>query len=138
MRCPGASPTDDLYAVLGVASDARSQVIRAAYLDVMRASHPDLHPGDDVAGDRARQANAAWAVLGDPAARARYDRARATRQRRAAAGNRPRAVVTANRPRLAPAYVAQRAAARRAFQRASVRVGAATVAFGTVLLLSAR
>lgn len=66
------------YEVLGVAADASPKRLRAAYLAEARRHHPDFHTGDD-ARSRAGHAqqmqavNEAWAVLGDPQARARYD-----------------------------------------------------------------
>lgn len=59
------------YEVLGVAVDADTDEIRQAYLRLARAHHPDRGSGD--AGNRMRDLNAAWAVLGDPARRAAYD-----------------------------------------------------------------
>lgn len=67
------------YEVLGVARGADPGAIRRAYLTAARVHHPDFHAG---AGERERTAaarrmqevNEAWAVLGDPAARADYDR----------------------------------------------------------------
>ncbi len=71
----------DHYRALGVAPTATAAEIRAAYLALARRHHPDRHVGAPAtvrAGhDRAmRDANAAWAVLGDAAARGRYDDAR--------------------------------------------------------------
>lgn len=74
----------DLYAVLGVAPDATQEQIRRAYRSLVRRHHPDTRgAGGDAAGagaaegDRALQlAIGAYAVLGDPQARADYDRSR--------------------------------------------------------------
>jgi hypothetical protein len=68
-----APPTH--YETLGVARSASAAEVRAAY----RAAARDHHP--DAGGDRARMQalNAAWAVLGDPARRAAYDRTLARR-----------------------------------------------------------
>ena len=58
------------YEALGVRVSATAEEIRRAYLRQARLHHPDVG-----GGDRAMQAlNEAWAVLGDPARRARYDR----------------------------------------------------------------
>jgi hypothetical protein len=70
------------YEVLGVEPGADSSTVRAAYLDCARRAHPDRQHADrdDAlpavvdAEERMRQVNAAWAVLGDPEARSRYDR----------------------------------------------------------------
>ncbi len=69
----------DPYAILGLSSQATQGEIRRAYLTLMRHNHPDTRaPGDDAGTDAtntiARQVIAAYAVLGDPARRAVYDR----------------------------------------------------------------
>jgi len=65
----------DPYRVLQVPPDADQETIRAAYRNQARRHHPD-HAGD--AGQlRMAALNAAWEILGDPARRAAYDRARA-------------------------------------------------------------
>jgi hypothetical protein len=69
----------DHYDVLGVARTDDADLIRRAYLVLARRYHPDFHSGapEAVRRDNARrmqEVNDAWAVLGDPAARARYDR----------------------------------------------------------------
>jgi curved DNA-binding protein CbpA len=67
------------YEVLQVPFDSEPPAIRKAYLDAARAAHPDFHTGDDLATQaasarRMQELNAAWKVLGDPQARADYDR----------------------------------------------------------------
>ncbi|HET7817576.1 MAG TPA: J domain-containing protein [Sphingomicrobium sp.] len=62
----------DHYEVLGVAPTSEDVVIRAAYRALMRRYHPDKGPAADMSG-RALEINAAYAVLGDPDKRARYD-----------------------------------------------------------------
>lgn len=62
------------YDVLGVVPSADTATVRQAYLALARQHHPD-RPGGDPA--RMRAINDAWAVLGDPLRRARYDRAQA-------------------------------------------------------------
>lgn len=59
------------YAVLGVEPDATDAEIRRAYLALARRFHPDANPGGE---DRMRAVNEAWAVLGDRARRAAWDR----------------------------------------------------------------
>jgi curved DNA-binding protein CbpA len=62
------SPTH--YEVLGVPRDAGAPDVRRAYVALAQRHHPD-RPGGDA--DRMREVNAAWATLGDPIARRRYD-----------------------------------------------------------------
>ncbi len=70
-------PSDDLYARLGVPSDASVEAIEIAWRGLLRRHHPD------VAGDEglevAKRINVAHDWLGDPALRARYDRERGLR-----------------------------------------------------------
>jgi curved DNA-binding protein CbpA len=67
----------DLYSVLGVSADAEDVVIQGAYRALIRKYHPDQYRGEPAEGERrARALNAAYAILGDPEARARYDRER--------------------------------------------------------------
>lgn len=83
---PGAGPTGELtmarevnhYEVLGVSMSASSAEIRKAYIHAARIHHPDFHLDADPAtqADHARRmtaANEAWAVLGDPERRERFD-----------------------------------------------------------------
>jgi curved DNA-binding protein CbpA len=65
----------DLYAVLGLNPSADDVVIHAAWKALLRKHHPDTNPGDP-SGARAREINEAFAVLGKPDSRARYDRLR--------------------------------------------------------------
>lgn len=58
------------YDVLGVPPDATVTQIRAAYVRLAREHHPDRRGGST---ERMQALNAAWAVLGDPDARGRYD-----------------------------------------------------------------
>jgi curved DNA-binding protein CbpA len=75
------------YDVLGVRPDAGPAELRRAYLALARRHHPDRHAGDPAETARAearmQQVNAAWAVLGDPETRARYDRQRVVERRAA-------------------------------------------------------
>jgi hypothetical protein len=60
---------EDFYRVLEVAPDASPEVIRAAYLALVKRHHPDRR--GDV--ERMKQVVRAWEVLGDPTSRAAYD-----------------------------------------------------------------
>jgi curved DNA-binding protein CbpA len=62
----------DYYAILGVSPSSEDVVIRAAYRALMRRYHPDADRSSD-ATDRARQINAAYAVLSNPEQRRKYD-----------------------------------------------------------------
>jgi DnaJ-class molecular chaperone len=75
----------DLYAVLGITSQATQREIRRAYRTLMRRNHPDTRylgdPSDNAASNiTLQQALAAYAVLGDPARRAGYDQRTTPRQ----------------------------------------------------------
>lgn len=65
----------DLYAELGVSTDATESEIRVAYRRRVRASHPDLNREDPDAMARTKRLNVAARVLLDPALRRAYDRA---------------------------------------------------------------
>jgi curved DNA-binding protein CbpA len=130
----------DHYRVLGVPPDAAPSEIRTAYLRLMRTHHPDRRPGDAGAETTARQANAAWTVLGDAARRRRYDEALAaseSRPERPTVLARPHDAETLRASAAAnAAYSADGTDYRRAFHRACLRVGLAAVALGTLLLLA--
>lgn len=66
----------DAYKVLQVDPEADDEVVQAAYRRLARKYHPDL-TSDAEAAARMAALNAAWALVGKPAARAAYDRARA-------------------------------------------------------------
>ena len=69
-------PDFDPYKTLQVDSEAEDEVIQAAYRRLARKYHPDL-ADTPVAAARMAAINAAWEIIGDPASRAGYDRARA-------------------------------------------------------------
>lgn len=62
------------YEVLDVAPSATPAEVRRAYLSLARKHHPDRVGGSGPEAQRMREVNAAWAVLGDTARRADYDR----------------------------------------------------------------
>ena len=64
--------TDDHYATLGVTPRSEDVVIRAAYLALMHRYHPDKSTEPE-SSSRAQAIIAAFAVLGDPEKRLRYD-----------------------------------------------------------------
>ncbi len=66
----------DLHAVLGVDEKAGPDELRRAYLALAVKYHPDRNPGDTVAEERFKDISQAYAILSDPAARARYERLR--------------------------------------------------------------
>ena len=72
---PESIPDFDLYTELGVTVDADADVIRAAYRDAVRRSHPDTAP-DGVSDAAAKRLNVARDWLLDPGRRARYDESR--------------------------------------------------------------
>lgn len=57
------------YGLIGAAADATDDELRRAYRRALRDAHPDT--GGDA--DRFRAVQAAWALIGTPDARARYD-----------------------------------------------------------------
>ena len=115
------------YEVLGARPDADRATLRSAYLAVMRETHPDRHPGDRAAAERARAANVAWHVLRDPGRRNAYDRAR----RAASPAPTPMPYVT-TLPAVRQAH-AQRF--RHAFHLATLKAGGLIMLAGLVLLL---
>ena len=64
----------DHYRVLGIPRHATTPEIRRAYRRLARQQHPDHNPRADGA-ERFRALAEAYAVLNDPARRARYDHA---------------------------------------------------------------
>ena len=63
----------DPYAKLGVAKGASDDEIRAAYRRLAKAHHPDLNPGNQEAERRFKEISSAYAIVGDPDKRKRYD-----------------------------------------------------------------
>src|SRR5712672_2877087 len=64
----------DYYEILGVAREAGAEEIKSAYRKAALQHHPDRNPGDHKAEEAFKEAAEAYAVLSDPAKRARYDR----------------------------------------------------------------
>jgi hypothetical protein len=71
-------PIGDLYEELGVSPDATRDDIASAYRARAKALHPDAHPGQETAAEQFTRLGAAYRVLADPDARARYDASRRT------------------------------------------------------------
>ncbi len=68
-----AQVSDNPYKVLGVERSASEVEIKSAYRKLAMQHHPDRNPGDVQAEERFKQVSEAYAILRDPAARARYD-----------------------------------------------------------------
>lgn len=62
------------YDILGVVSGATAEEIQAAYRELAKKNHPDLHPDDKKAEERFKEISAAYSLLSDPEKRARFDR----------------------------------------------------------------
>lgn len=73
----GVSRTTDLYAVLGVDSNASAEEVRVAYRALAQRFHPDHNPDNMTAARRMQEINEAFTVLNVPERRRRYDRLRA-------------------------------------------------------------
>jgi molecular chaperone DnaJ len=66
----------DYYEILGVASDASGEEIKAAFRTLAREHHPDATGGDSQSEHRYKEISEAYAVLSDPSRRQQYDVAR--------------------------------------------------------------
>ena len=66
--------TENLYTTLGVTQAASDDEIRKAYRKLAKTCHPDTSPGDKAAEERFKAISRAYAILGDPAKRKRYDK----------------------------------------------------------------
>jgi molecular chaperone DnaJ len=64
----------DHYKTLGVARDASTAEIKAAYRKLALQFHPDRNPGDHQAEEKFKEVSLAYAVLSDEEKRARYNR----------------------------------------------------------------
>jgi hypothetical protein len=63
-----------LYDQLGVGPKDDQDSVKKAFRQAIKASHPDIHPGDPDAESRFRQIVRANAILSDPELRVTYDR----------------------------------------------------------------
>src|SRR5579883_1664946 len=63
----------DYYKILGVDKGASEKEIKQAYRRLARKYHPDVNPGDNSAEERFKEIGEAYAVLGDPDKRKKYD-----------------------------------------------------------------
>lgn len=63
----------DYYKILGVDKSIPQDDIKAAYRKRSKQFHPDLHPDDPKAKAKFQLLNEAYAVLGDPEKRKKYD-----------------------------------------------------------------
>src|SRR5579875_1029558 len=61
-----------LLALLRVDENASWEDVRRAFREAVRASHPDLHPGDADAEGRLKALNAAWEAINTPSKWAAY------------------------------------------------------------------
>ena len=84
----------DHYSVLGVRPDSDAVVIRAAFRALMLKFHPDTN-GSPSATEQAARINAAFAILGDPEKRQRYDTERRNAQKSTSSGERERSTPAA-------------------------------------------
>ena len=61
------------YTVLGVSPNASADVIRRAYREAVRRTHPDVARSTSTTASDMARITEAWAVLSDPSRRAAYD-----------------------------------------------------------------
>jgi molecular chaperone DnaJ len=62
------------YQVLGLSREASDEEIKKAYRKLVFEHHPDRNPHKTDAGERIREINAAYEIIGDPEKRKSYDR----------------------------------------------------------------
>lgn len=128
---PWRAMPSDHHRALGVRPEAGPEEIRAAYLRLMRANHPDHRPGDPAAAEAARRANVAYGALRGASRHAPGNGA----QRVHCAGQ-ARAEALRASARATRAYSEAQREYRAAFSRACLRVGLAVLAAGTAVLFA--
>lgn len=64
---------NDYYKTLGVEKTASADVIKRTYRKLAKKYHPDTNAGSDTGGEKFKEVNEAYEVLGDPDKRAKYD-----------------------------------------------------------------
>ena len=64
----------DYYEVLGVDKSASDQEIKKAFRRVAMKHHPDRNPDDKNSGEKFKEAQEAYEILGDGDKKAAYDR----------------------------------------------------------------
>lgn len=90
--------SQDLYALLGLHSDASQFEIKAAYRNSVKLYHPDA-TGDAATAVQFNLIKQAYEILGDPEKRASYDAERTVRQSYAAPPPSPSKSESASRAR---------------------------------------
>ena len=63
----------DYYTILGVRHNASAKEIKQAYRRLARRYHPDVNPGDATAEQKFKEVSEAYAMLGNPENRKKYD-----------------------------------------------------------------
>lgn len=65
---------DDHYATLGLSNrSATPELIKRAYFEKAKVTHPDLHPTDPTSKAQFQKVNQAYQILKDPEKKAHYD-----------------------------------------------------------------
>ena len=64
----------DYYELLCVSRDATDEEIKKAYRKLALQHHPDRNPGNKEAEENFKKISQAYAVIGDPEKRQRYNR----------------------------------------------------------------
>ncbi len=62
------------YVMLGVCAGDSADTIKAAYLALAKANHPDLHDNDPEKAARMADINVAWNILSSAPLRRQYDK----------------------------------------------------------------
>jgi len=64
----------DYYAILGISENAGEEAVKKAFRKLALKYHPDRNPGNEKwAGERFKEINEAYGVLGDMNRRREYD-----------------------------------------------------------------